>query len=376
MIKISGMPVLVHPQVSKIATELTDLLHRFNLYGEEINKQTKQSGMKLIVLLGLKHSDYENLNLEHFPYLDVIRISNSTSNFIFFGIKSMLKLSKSGISATILISGDLASGLLSSFFISRFSRRRIPIQASIHGSLTTPQKVCLKSFLKLMLLKIILPRVNSFRVVSNFLKDELVSIFNIDTGLIFVAPVPINRYPTHSIRNSMQLNIGIVGRLHYERNLYEAMQIVDSVIPSGKIGRVLILGDGPMRPVLDKWVSNHYYKNKFLVVGAVPQTIMLKYWNQIDILLSCAKSEGYGLALREAIISGAIAIARENLGTLELQDQFPENVLLYRSPLEVAKLLDIATLLFKDLEIEKVSKKQKLLDSESVSRVARSWTRI
>ena len=371
-------PVLVHPRVSKIATDLIDLLERLDRYSFELAEQLGRADSKLILLLGLKKSEFLSINELHFTNLRIVRVGNPTSNFISFGLKSKLVMARLGLAPTVLIAGDLTSGLLSSFVISGLSVRKVPIQASIHGELNTMAPSCLarmKVNVKKVIIDFSLPRVKSIRVVSNFLKEELISQHDLQGVNLFVAPVPISHYPTFLNRNSSLLRIGVVGRLHYERNLFEVTEIIDLAISDDKVAEVVIIGDGPLRKYLEEWVEGHKFHRKIRLLGSQTQTEMLLRWSEIDVLLSCAATEGYGLALREAVVSGATVVARENLATRELQQFFTESVSLYRTPLEAARLLQSAPSKFELITKENTIEIQRDLDMQSISKLAKSWIR-
>jgi glycosyltransferase involved in cell wall biosynthesis len=371
-------PVLVHPRVSKIATDLIDLLERLDRYSFELAEQLGRADTKLILLLGLKKSEFLSINELHFDNLRIVRVGNPTSNFISFGLKSKLALARLGLAPTVLIAGDLTSGLLSSFVISGLSVRKVPIQASIHGALSTMAPSCLAR-MKLKVKKVIidfsLPRVKSIRVVSYFLMEELISQHDLQKVNLFVAPVPISHYPTFRNRNTSPLRIGVVGRLHYERNLFEVTEIIDLAISDEKVAEVVIIGDGPLRKHLEEWIEGHKFHKKIRLLGSQTQTDMLLRWSEIDVLLSCAATEGYGLALREAVVSGATVVARENLATRELQQIFTESVSLYRTPLEAARLLQSARSRLELITKENTIEIQRDLDMQAISRLAKSWIR-
>ncbi len=79
-------PVLVHPQVNRVATELSDLLSRFDRYSEALANQLGHGNTKLTLLLGLTESEYTEAKSWGFAHLDIIRIAKPTSNFLYFGL--------------------------------------------------------------------------------------------------------------------------------------------------------------------------------------------------------------------------------------------------------------------------------------------------
>ncbi len=51
---------------------------------------------------------------------------------------------------------------------------------------------------------------------------------------------------------------------------------------------------------------------------------------RMTILLSTASSEGYGLAIREAVLAGTQVIAKDSGGAREAQADFPNSVYIYK----------------------------------------------
>ncbi len=371
--------MMVLPRAGKIATDSIDLLARFDYYAETFRHQDSQSNSKLIILLGIDKSEYEKLDDVKFSNLEVFRVGSPTWNFLAFGIKSRFLLHRFGINPALLIAGDMHAGFLSSIVFSALSKARIPIQVSIHGSPGANGKSLVgyfKRFSRRILFKFLISRADSIRVVSKFLQKDISKKYTIEEKKFVIAPIPIMNYPMFVSRTPVAVNVGFVGRLHYERNLEEAMQIVDRVVGSEQIKRVIIIGDGPLRSLLDTWHQKHHYREKILILGSLTQKEMQSHWSEIDVLIGCAVSEGYGLALREAVVSGAIAIARENPGTLELKHQFPGSVYLYRSVEQASAAIQESGTFLAGITKENTFDVQQQLDHESVSRLAQSWAHI
>lgn len=367
---------MVHPQISKVATDLVDLMARFEKYAETYMALSSKTDSKFVILLGVDDIEFKKLNTDMFPNLEIIRIGRPTSNFILFGIRARFRLLKLGITPAPLIAGDLGVGFMTAVFISVFSKMRIPLQISIHGLPRLAKEHSRFNFkltIKEIVLRLLISRADSVRVVSKFLQKNISKNFNVDEKKFIIAPVPIMHLPNFERREPSNLTVGIVGRLHYERNLVEAMQIVDNIVANSKIEKVVFIGDGPLSPALNAWLSHHSCQSKIHTLGKLTQEEMQLHWGNIDILISCAVSEGYGLALREAIVSGAIAVARENLGTLELREIFPNSVYLYTSVPQAVTAIEDANSRFNIISKENTFDVQQDLDLQSISLLAQSW---
>jgi glycosyltransferase involved in cell wall biosynthesis len=370
-------PVIFHPQVTKISTEMNDLLGRLNYYGIQISKAISNPDFKVTLLVGINKNEYADLDTSGYSHLTVLRIMNPTNNFIAFAKKSRQFLKCYSIHPNILISGDLVIGLLAALLFQSLSRSTLPIQVSIHGLLinnghSEVQK--LRRIVQKLLLRIFLPKVQSVRVVSNFLVSPLALDYKLDQKKFLVAPIPFEKYPEFSIRDFSSISLGIVGRLHPERNLTESLKIVENVLDISTISKIYIIGDGPLRGLLQSWKLGMIHADKVEILGSIAHSESIDRLQEIHILISSAHSEGYGLAIREALISGSVVIARNNEGTREVLRDFGRGIFLYD---EVSEAISI----IQDLASGKLApsicydgiKIQQKIDVESLRSLATSW---
>jgi hypothetical protein len=101
---------------------------------------------------------------------------------------------------------------------------------------------------------------------------------------------------------------------------------------------------------------------------------VLSSYSKFSLLLSCALSEGYGLALREAILSGVPVVAKENLGTQALREIFPGMVFLFDSTDEAVELILSKMGFPADPKLTKCYRdKQIELDKNSLTALVTSW---
>jgi glycosyltransferase involved in cell wall biosynthesis len=91
--------------------------------------------------------------------------------------------------------------------------------------------------------------------------------------------------------------------------------------------------------------------------------------------MSAAAREGYGLAIREALLSGAIVVARRNEGTTLIMESFQTGIYLYDTVSEANSI--ITNLLSKDqspTQCHEGLRIQEVIDRESMKRICESWT--
>ena len=69
---------------------------------------------------------------------------------------------------------------------------------------------------------------------------------------------------------------------------------------------LVIIGDGELRPALDEYIAQHHLQDKVFLVGYVPQA--MRFVRALDVFVFPSESEGFGIALLEAMALGLPAL--------------------------------------------------------------------
>lgn len=69
---------------------------------------------------------------------------------------------------------------------------------------------------------------------------------------------------------------------------------------------LVVIGDGELRPALDEYVITHNLQGKVFLTGYVPQA--MHYLRALDVFVFPSESEGFGIALLEAMALGVPAL--------------------------------------------------------------------
>jgi glycosyltransferase involved in cell wall biosynthesis len=78
--------------------------------------------------------------------------------------------------------------------------------------------------------------------------------------------------------------------------------------------RVRIVGDGPLRTDLDRWIDDHDARSWVTLVGYVPHEQLRDEYRRAWVVASASVAEGWGLALTEAAACGTPAVATDIRG--------------------------------------------------------------
>jgi len=347
--------------ISRIATDTSDFLMRFQLYYRIADKLLRSESLELNLLLG---------GVERALSIPGIRVIKLSSSFFsqYLTLRGFLKEQRGQIT---LIAGDNHLSLL----ICRLAKARNPnvrLQISIHmsiGALLKPINILERTKLKFLLVNI--RYIDSIRVVSRADLEHLKRVITDYRGEIFVAPVPIEIPQVVPTRKGLSV-VGIVGRLHDERGVREYPAILKELRFSVPAIQVVLVGDGPRRNWLEDQLCGFEPKPEF--TGAIKQSDLRGKWAQIHVLLSCAPSESYGMALREALVNGVFVVARKNETTELLQSQFPTMMRVFTNTTEAARSVSI---FFNEVFSEKmIIEVRSVIQSEqdkNLSQLVKSW---
>jgi glycosyltransferase involved in cell wall biosynthesis len=353
--------IFFHNNISRVATNPDDLISRFKSYLQVARSSFGDAALELNLLLGGIDSDTK------FDEMKVVSLKKSLlSQFLI--LRSFLRGLKDEVT---LVAGDNHLSLL----ICRLAKARntdIKLQISIHtsvGALLNPTDIAEKLKLKFLLLNIRF--IDSIRVVSNSDLENLKKVIPCYKGEIFVAPVPIE-IPNSALDRKLSNIVAMVGRLHSERGIEECPAIFKELRVVRPESKIMLIGDGPDRAWLEIQLDSFEPRPEF--TGSLKQSDIQDKWSQIHVLLSCAPSESYGMALREALVNGVFVVARKNETTELLQAQFPSVMKVFASTSEAAVFINgFFNQVFSPIDVLAVRQAIKSEQDRDLAKLAKSW---
>ena len=365
-------PVYVFSHFGKKELDLNFLVERLNLYGNHYRSRIQES--QLVVLAGISIADYNHLDNLNLTGLRIIRISNPTKNAIFFAIRSIRQIRNLKIRPSILIAGDVyVSAIVCALMRYLTGVKRLKTQISIHGFYFDIFEASntVVSRIKSYYLKQLVRRVNSIRVVSRELESDLVVNHKVDFRKVFVSPIPVS-LDTNSVTDVRNVSVVFVGRLHSERGITRLQEVIRRSLEGDSSVSFQIIGDGPLRKGLQRSFFRHSSQVEFK--GHIPHIEIIESLRNSSIVLSTAKSEGYGLAIREALSAGCFVLAFSNPLTESLQISFPKQVFTYK---DISDAVDqINSLRKREIDahsVEEFRQKQLFENNESLNNLIQSW---
>lgn len=235
----------------------------------------------------------------------------NSANRWFYGLDAMAisrRLKKSGI--TLVTAQDPFETGLAAYRIAR--KLKASLQLQLHTDWLSPFYAAesLKNKIRVRILNFLVPRASCIRVVSERLKAGLMSRFNLSkepTVLPIHHDIPAGllaergdllrkKYPQFGFI------IVMVCRLEPEKNTFLALNAFKNIIGNHRGVGFVIVGDGSVRPVLERAVGALELEDKVIFDGWHDNAI--PYFGSADLFINSSNYEGYGRTLIEAAASG------------------------------------------------------------------------
>ena len=138
--------------------------------------------------------------------------------------------------------------------------------------------------------------------------EKIVTIYN---------SVDVERFPPRAelFRNPSNPTLGTVARLNPEKDYDTLLEAFQRVLQSYPGTRLLIAGDGPERPRLERKVHSLELGNSVQFLGHVED--VTRVFAQLDVYVQSSHIEGFSVAILEALASGLPVVATRVGGNSE-----------------------------------------------------------
>jgi glycosyltransferase involved in cell wall biosynthesis len=294
-----------------------DVASRQNIYGYKVKSQSNNLDFLIF------SSKDELKNNHRYRFVSILRISKPTINFYKFSKIACKIINEHNINIKLLVAGDPWESFWSAYFLNKFLFEKIPIQIQVHGDIADPKwrQINYRNRIRYMLAKSSLPKATSIRAVTKYQAENLVKAFGIKREKIFVVPVPITiASKPVSLKSERPKTIGLIGRIHQDRGIWEFIELVSILNLSAKDFKVVVIGNGPSKDKFLLKLESVIPKNRIVYLGQLTESELRKAWKKIGVLVSVAPVESYGRVIRESLIAGVPVWATASAGVRDLMD--------------------------------------------------------
>jgi len=180
---------------------------------------------------------------------------------------------------------------------------KIGLELQIHGF----EKY---SGLRKMLAKFVIPKADAIRCVSQRLKKQLINDFRVKEEKITVVPIyselRTDNFKLKTKKEGDKFVFLTVSRLVAVKNIGLQIRAMAEVVKKYPNVELWIIGDGPERKKLELKIKKLKLQNYIKLFGW--QNSLDKFYSQADVFLLTSNSEGWGMAVVEAISCGVTII--------------------------------------------------------------------
>jgi glycosyltransferase involved in cell wall biosynthesis len=294
-----------------------DVIERHNSYALHLSKSNPKNKISLVILTAgssqVKNQQSRGL------YLEVI--SKPTFNSIKFAKAALKKIRSKDLDVKLLVTGDPWESFWSAYLLNKLSSKNMPIQIQLHGDIANPawKKISLQNRIRFNLAKLSMSKASEIRAVSNSQAIKVAKTFKIKKTEISVIPVPINNLRlTSSISSKRPKTLGLIGRIHNDRGIYNFIKLIKSLTVVRDDITVVIAGGGPDEGRFLEEIKALLPKSKIRFLGHLSEKELKKVWREIGVLVSTAPAESYGRVMREALVTGVPVWATKSSGVEDL----------------------------------------------------------
>ena len=296
-----------------------DVVARQDKYGYQLKLKNKNFKLYSVIFSGGTYIK----NYNKLKFISIFKISKPTFNSYLFAIKSYSYIKSQNLNVKLLIAGDPWESYWSAYFLNKLLNKNIPIQIQVHGDIADPRwrRINFRNRIRYSLAKLSLPRAASIRAVTNYQAENLIKAFGLKKEKTVVIPVPIDVLgKSAALKSERPKTIGLIGRIHQDRGIWEFIKLVRVLNSSAKDFKVVVLGDGPSKDKFLLKLSSVISKNRVIYLGQLPESELRKVWRRIGVLVSMAPVESYGRVMRESLIAGVPVWTTASAGVNDLMD--------------------------------------------------------
>jgi glycosyltransferase involved in cell wall biosynthesis len=317
---MNSFSVLILDPRGVISGGRNDVIERHSDYGKELAKQNRKINYRLKVLSASTKQISTSKNNKTF---EILKITKPTFNSYKFAKNAHKYIELNKISVKLFVVGDPWESFWSAYFLNKFLNKKIPIQIQVHGDIADPmwRRINFRNRIRYSLAKLSLPSASSVRSVTKYQAENLINAFGIKRERIVVVPVPVNvSSKPVALKTDRPKTIGLIGRIHEDRGIWEFIKIVRILNTSSKDFKVFVIGDGLSKGKFLLELESVIPKNRIIYLGQLPENELRKAWKKIGVLASLAPVESYGRVIRESLIYGVPVWATASAGVKDLMD--------------------------------------------------------
>ena len=325
-----------------VSSTKSDARSRHVIYGERLEYLSKENPLKFVVI---SRGDFSKSDI--LDSIDFHEIKCSKVNFLKYIVFGIRVIRNNRYLTKVLVCGDPWESFLLGKLFQLILRSSPKLQVQVHADISDNKwrNANFANRLRSILQRYTLNSCDQIRVVSKNLQIYISSISRNSNTVIVPIPliIPKREFKKASTRTEF-VRIGFFGRIQKDRGTDVLFQLVEKLNTQRQDFELNIAGKGSEESELRKNLQRTLGNSRTHFLGQLTQIEVWDSLSDLDVYLSLAPAESYGLGMREAIMSGVPVIAIESNGAIDAKKTFGEqNVRLIDSSISgpaLSKIID------------------------------------
>lgn len=229
---------------------------------------------------------------------------------------------------SLFVAGDPWESFWIAWIFKSLFCRKSGVQVQFHGDFWNEkwQRFTWKNRIRAKTLPVVVRLCKSARFVGRTQQQiALIALPNL-IQKSFIAPLPysLGEFQFKSFDPKEHFTIGFVGRIHPDKGIDETLRLIRCIKDLQYSISVVFVGEGPLRDRVERELLDLLIDHKLR--GHLSGEELEDVWRDIDIILSVAPAESFGLVPREALARGKRIIGLENSGISDLKVDLPARI--------------------------------------------------
>lgn len=241
-------------------------------------------------------------------------------------IRSWMFLLRHRSQVLVLIAGEPWFSFWTLMILKWLTLSSARVQVQLHGDFATQEwlNIHWSNRMRMPLLYGAIRCSDSVRFVSKMQLRHGTFTFPVVKDKAFISSVEfsLGEFSSRPLDLGKVIQIGVIGRLQIDKGVDTAIKFIECLKVAGFRVFTTFVGDGPNRSEIERLVDAFSIDHKF--TGHLEGETMEETWSKLDLILSMAPAESYGLVPREAIARGIRVIGLENGGINQLFEDIGE----------------------------------------------------
>ncbi len=153
-----------------------------------------------------------------------------------------------------------------------------------------------------------------FATLSESSADEIERIGISRSQLTVIPPGVHERFTPDSSKRNPRAEVVVVGRLAPVKRQCRALEALAEARHAVPDLHVRLIGDGPDRDVVERWIADHDAAGWVTLAGRVSDADLLQAYRSAWLVVSASHAEGWGMSLTEGGACGTPCVATDIAG--------------------------------------------------------------